>query len=331
MQKYYLRIEIKYKEVTGPLGDLVKAHFGILGDGETAVIEMASASGLPLVPKDRLNPLITTTYGTGELIKEALDLGCKKIVMGIGGSATNDCGSGMLQALGYKLLDENDNLISPGAKGLLDLRKIDVSLRDKRLDNTTFLVASDVNNPLYGPNGAAYIYGPQKGATAETLPILDNALRHFDKMVRKHLNKEVANIEGSGAAGGLGGGLLAFLNANLMPGFIIIKDIIKLEDTIKNNPFDLIITGEGQIDSQTVNGKLPVGVGRLAKKYNVPVIAFVGSIGEGAYKVYDEGIDSIMTIVDKPMALEEAFKNAKSLLEDSVERFMRGILSVSLK
>jgi len=320
--------EIKTKIVKGPLGQPVEARFGILGDGVTAVIEMASASGLPLVPKDKLNPLETTTYGTGELVKEALDLGCTTIIMGIGGSATNDGGAGMLQALGFKLLDKEDKPITWGAQGLLQLHRIETEDKDPRIKDTRFLIACDVNNPLYGPNGAAYVYGPQKGATVDTLPLLDEALRNFDKVIKKYLNREVAEVPGSGAAGGFGAGLLAFIDGNLKPGFEIIKDTINLEEIMKDKKFDLVITGEGQINYQTVNGKLPVGVANLAKKYNIPVIAFVGSIGEGADMVYQAGIDSIMSVIDRPMDLEEALDNAEDLLEKAITRFIRMVISL---
>lgn len=315
--------KIYNKTVTGPLGDPVKAYFGVLGSGETAVIEMASASGLPLVPQDKRNPMITTTYGTGELIKNALDLGCKTIIMGIGGSATNDAGAGMLQALGFDLLDKEGKQIERGAKGLLSLHKIGKQNCDPRLKNVEFLVACDVNNPLYGPNGASYVYGPQKGATKEMLPVMDKALVNFNETVKKYLKIDVSQVPGAGAAGGLGAGLMAFLNAKLRPGFEIVSEIIGLEKLIASGDFKLVITGEGQMNYQTVNGKLPVGVAGLAKKFGIPVIALVGSVGEGVEKVYSTGIDSVISIINKPMSLSEAMKDAEKLLYDSAKQVLR--------
>lgn len=311
--------------VTGPLGTPVEAFYGILGDGRTAVIEMASASGLPLVPEESKNPMITTTFGTGELVKDALDKGCNRIVLGIGGSATNDGGAGMMQALGYQLLDNDKKTISRGGEGLLKLKFIDTSTRDKRLDEVEFLVACDVNNPLCGPDGASYVYGPQKGATKDQISILDKALSHYADIIQKEFKKEVKNIPGAGAAGGLGAGLIAFFDATLKPGFHIIANMIGLESIISNGDLDLIITGEGEINYQTVNGKLPYGVAKVAKKYNVPVIAIVGTIGEGADKVYNYGIHSIYSIVKGPCSLDYALDHAKELLADTIDRVMRTI------
>ncbi|WP_304943412.1 glycerate kinase [Vallitalea guaymasensis] len=322
---YNTKGSILYETVTDPIGKPVKAKYGLLGDDKTAVIEMASASGLPLVPVDKKNPLYTTTYGTGELVKKVIDKGCTTIILGIGGSATNDGGAGMMEALGFKLLDEEGNMIQRGAIGLKDLHHIDTSNKDKRLDDVNFLVACDVNNPLCGPNGASYIYGPQKGATKEQLPLLDDALANFASIIKKDFGKEVKDIEGSGAAGGLGAGLLAFFDATLKPGFEIIKDIINLEKYFSDFKFDLVITGEGEINYQTVNGKLPVGVAKTAKKYDVPVIAVAGSIGKDAERVYEHGIDSVFTIMDGPHNLDYAIKNADILLFQAIERIMKVI------
>ncbi len=311
------------KTVTGPLGEMVNAEFGILGDGKTAVLEMASASGLPLVPKEKRNPMITTTLGTGELVKESLDMGCEKIILGIGGSATNDGGAGMFQALGFKLLNDKGNQIHWGAQGLLELEQIDTDGLDSRIGDIDFLVACDVDNPLYGEQGAAYVYGPQKGADEQMVPVLDRALRHFDKIIQRDLKKQVADVAGSGAAGGFGAGLLTFLNAELKPGLEVIMSTINLEEVFCKNNIDLVITGEGEINYQTVNGKLPVGIAKLAKKYDVPVVAIVGSIGKGSEKVYEKGIDSIMSIINCPMDLHEAIENAPRLLEDTVCRVIK--------
>ncbi|WP_432664349.1 glycerate kinase [Wukongibacter baidiensis] len=311
------------KTVTGPLGEKVEAVFGVLGDGKTAVLEMASASGLPLVPKDKRNPMITTTFGTGELVQEALDMGCDKIILGIGGSATNDGGAGMLQALGYKLLNDKGDPIHKGARGLLELNYIDMYGLDSRIEDIDFLVACDVENPLYGKNGAAYVYGPQKGAEEEMVPILDEALKNFDKIIQKDLKKQVAYVPGAGAAGGFGAGLLAFLDAELKPGLEIIMNTINLEEIFYKNKIDLVITGEGEINYQTINGKLPVGIAKLAKKYDVPVVAIVGSIGEGFEKVYEKGIDSVISIINRPMSLDKAMEKAPELLEDVISRIMK--------
>ncbi|GAF82011.1 unnamed protein product, partial [marine sediment metagenome] len=222
------RGKILKEKVTGPLGDEVLASYGILGDKKTAVIEMAEASGLTLVPKNKRNPLITTTYGTGQLIKAALDQGCRKMIIGIGGSATNDGGAGMVQALGAKLLDKDGEEIGFGGGELKKLNRIDISNLDNRLSDTKVLVASDVNNPLCGPKGASRIYGPQKGATPELIEELDKSLAHFAKLVKRDLHKDIKNIPGAGAAGGLGAGLMAFLDAELRPGIEIIIEIVKL-------------------------------------------------------------------------------------------------------
>ena len=304
--------EIKKKEVTDPLGNKVEAIYGILGDEKTGVIEMATASGLPLVPKDKRNPARTTTYGTGELIKAALDQGCTKLIIGIGGSATNDCGVGMAQALGGKFLDEDGKQIGYGGRYLKDIEKIDLSQLDSRIAETEIEVACDVDNPLYGKNGAAYIYGPQKGASKKQVKKLDNGLRHIAEIIKDDLGKEVNEIPGAGAAGGLGAGLSAFLNAKLRPGIKIVMEASKIEEKMKY--VDLVVTGEGKIDGQTCSGKTPVGVSRIAKKKDIPVIAVAGTIGEDAEKVYDEGIDFLYSVIDKPMTLKDAIDSADELL-----------------
>jgi len=304
--------KIMKKEVTDPLGNKVEAIYGILGDGKTGVIEMATASGLPLVPKDKRNPLKTTTYGTGELIKAALDQGCTKLIIGIGGSATNDCGVGMAQALGGKFLDEDGKQIGYGGQYLKDIEKIDLSQLDSRISETEIEVACDVDNPLYGKNGAAYIYGPQKGASKDQVKELDQGLKHIAEIIKDDLGKEVNEIPGAGAAGGLGAGLSAFLDAKLRPGIKIVMEASKLREKMKK--VDLVVTGEGKIDGQTASGKTPVGVSRIAKKEELPVIAVAGTIGEDAEKVYDEGIDFLYSVIDKPMTLKEAIDNADELL-----------------
>lgn len=304
--------EIKKKEVTDPLGNKVEAIYGILGDKKTGVIEMATASGLPLVPRDKRNPARTTTYGTGELIKAALDQGCTKLIIGIGGSATNDCGVGMAQALGGKFLDEEGKQIGYGGRYLKDIEKIDLSQLDSRIAETEIEVACDVDNPLYGKNGAAYIYGPQKGASKKQVKQLDKGLRHIAEIIKNDLGKEVNEIPGAGAAGGLGAGLSAFLDAELRPGIEIVMEASKIEEKMED--VDLVVTGEGKIDGQTCSGKTPVGVSRIAKKKDIPVIAVAGTIGEDAEKVYEEGINFLYSVIDKPMTLKEAIDSADELL-----------------
>jgi len=312
--------------VTNPIGEKVEATFGILGDGQTAVIEMAAASGLTLIPPDKRNPWVTTTYGTGELIKAALEHGCRKIIIGIGGSATNDAGAGMAQALGVKLLDEDGNQIGFGGGELGRLRRIDMSGLDKRASEAEFIVACDVDNPLTGERGASYVYAPQKGATPEMLPKLDSNLRHFAEIVRQQLGIDVEHVPGAGAAGGLGAGLMAFLKAKLKRGTEIVFELVKLEEKIASA--DIVITGEGQIDAQTVFGKTPIGVAKLAKRYGKPVIAIAGSIGEGAESVHSHGIDAIFSIINRPMPLEQAMRNVEALLASAGEQLARLIATL---
>ncbi len=315
-------------DVTNPIGERVKASFGILGDGETAVIEMAAASGLMLIPPERRNPWITTTYGTGELIKAALEHGCRRIIIGIGGSATNDAGAGMAQALGIGLLDEDGNQIGFGGGELSRLCRIDMSGLDTRAMEAEFIVACDVDNPLTGEKGAAYVYAPQKGATPDMVPKLDANLRHFAKVVREQLGVDVEHVPGAGAAGGLGAGLMAFLGAKLRPGTEIVFELVRLEERMRDA--DLVITGEGQIDSQTAFGKTPVGVAKLAKRYGKPVIAVAGAIGDGAEIVHAHGIDAVFSIVNRPMTLEEAMGDVVHLLTSFGEQLGRLILALGI-
>lgn len=313
--------EFVRREVTAPLGDVVEACFGILGDGTTAVIEMASASGLPLVPTEKRNPLVTTTFGTGELIEAALDREVEKILIGIGGSATVDGGAGMAEALGAKLLDADGNPIPRGGGGLAKLERIDVSALDGRIARTTVEVACDVDNPLTGETGAARVYGPQKGATSGQVPVLDEALARFAEVIRRDLAVDVAAIPGSGAAGGLGAGLVAFLGATLRPGIDMVVDAVGLEDTMRGA--DFVITGEGRMDRQSAFGKTPVGAAAVAKKFGIPVVAIVGAVGEGADEVLDHGIDAIFSIHTGPMTLEEAFERSPELLRRTAAHVVR--------
>ena len=309
--------KILREKVTGPLGNEVLASYGILGDQKTAIIEMAEASGLTLVPENKRNPLITTTYGTGQLIKSALGQGCRKMIIGIGGSATNDGGAGMVQALGAKLLDKDGEEIGFGGGELKKVFRIDTKCLDNRLSETKVLIASDVSNPLCGSQGASRIYGPQKGATPEVIEELDESLAYFAGIIKRDLNKDVKDIPGAGAAGGLGAGLIAFLDAELRPGIEIIIEIVKLEQAIQDA--DLVITGEGKIDSQTIYGKAPIGVAKIAKKYNVPVIAVAAIIGDDADIVHQYGIDTLLKISEPPMNLNESKVKKYRLIKKTIK------------
>ncbi len=309
--------KIVTKRVTGPLGEPVDAFFGILGDGETAVIEMAAAAGLHLVPPEKRNPLLTTTYGVGELIKAALDAGCKRVIVGIGGSATNDGGAGMAQALGAKLLDEDGNEIGFGGGELGKVARIDINELDSRLRETEILVACDVTNPLTGPNGASAVYGPQKGATPEMVKLLDENLRHYAAIIRRDLGVDVEHVPGAGAAGGLGAGLMAFCQAKLKRGVELVIQAVRLDERVQKA--NLVITGEGKIDFQTGFGKVPHGVAQVAKRYKKPVIAVVGQLGEGSEKCREWGIDACFAITDKPMSEQEAMANTLVLLKRTAE------------
>jgi glycerate 2-kinase len=301
------------KMVTGPLGEPVEAFFGILGHGKTAVIEMAAASGLHLVTKEKRNPLLTSTRGTGELILTALDHGVKHIIIGLGGSATNDGGAGMAMALGASLLDESGMEIGEGGGALLNLARIDITEMDKRLANVKFEVACDVDNPLTGDRGASAIFGPQKGATPEIVEKLDQNLAHYAKVIQRDLGKSINEVPGAGAAGGLGGGLLAFLSATLKSGVNIVIAATGLAQQIKGA--DLVITGEGKIDGQTIYGKTPIGVAKTAKLFDVPVIAIAGNVASDSTIVHEHGIDAVFSIIPGIIHLEDAFANAAYYVE----------------
>ena len=307
--------------VKDPLMRDIEGFLGILGDNETAVIEMAAASGLDLLKEDEKDPWVTTTFGTGQLIKKALESGSKKVIIGIGGSATNDGGAGMAEALGVRLLDGQGNQIIRGGGGLKDLASIDSSELDPGISHAQFLVACDVNNPLVGENGARQVYGPQKGADQNMVAALDENLKHFASIIKRDLDKDILEVPGSGAAGGLGGGLMAFLNAQLKPGFEIIKEIVDLEQKMKDA--DLVITGEGRIDFQTQFGKTPYGVAQVAGKLGIPVIALAGTLEDGHQVLYQMGFNGIFSIIDRPMDLESAKRDAPMLLQNAAERIMR--------
>ncbi|QPJ84931.1 glycerate kinase [Sarcina sp. JB2] len=313
--------EVYSLEVVGPLGNKVKAEYGILGNGEIGVLEMASASGIHLVSLGERNPLITTTYGTGELIKACLDRGVKKLLIGIGGSATNDGGVGVIQALGGRLLDKEGNELGFGGGELEKLDRIDLTNFDRRLKDVVIEVACDVSNPLCGENGASYIFGPQKGASVEMIKILDNNLKHYAKVIKEQFGKDVLEIAGAGAAGGLGAGLMVFLNGNLKKGIEIVIEYSGLEKKVKN--CDMVWTGEGSIDFQTQYGKTPLGVATVAKKYNKPVVALAGRVGDDIDILYEKGIDSIFGIMRGVTSIDEALKNGKENIERTSENIVR--------
>ncbi|MFT9497911.1 glycerate kinase [Anaerosolibacter sp.] len=310
-----------YVDVTGPLGDKIHSYYGILGDGKTAVIEMAAASGLPLVPMEKRNPLYTTTYGTGELIRHAIENECKKLIIGIGGSATNDGGMGMAQALGIRFLDKYGNVLGFGGKVLEEIQEIDMSNLIPFIKNTEILVACDVTNPLCGPRGASYVFGPQKGATPQIVEQLDKGLENFSSVIFEQLNVAIKDLPGAGAAGGLGGGLVAFLGAALESGIQIMIRASRLEEKIKEA--DLVITGEGKSDEQTLFGKVPFGVAQIAKKYDVPVICLSGALSDGSEKLYDHGVTALFSVVNRDMSLAEAMNNTYELVKSASENILR--------
>lgn len=314
------------KEVVGPLGNNVVAEYGILGNGEIGVIEMASASGIHLVDSEKRNPLITTTFGTGQLIKACLDKGVKKLLIGIGGSATNDGGAGFIQALGGRLLDENGDDLSYGGGALAKLHTIDLSNLDERLKYVSVEVACDVNNPLCGKEGASYVFGPQKGATREMIEILDQNLSHYAEVIKEQLGKDVISKAGAGAAGGLGAGLMAFLDVKLKSGIEMVIEYANLEEKVRDA--DMVWTGEGSIDFQTQYGKTPLGVAMIAKKYNKPVIALSGRVGNDIDVLYDKGIDAIFGIMRGVTSIEEALVKGPENVEKTSENIIR-LLNIS--
>lgn len=308
--------------VTDPLGARGSAFLGISGDECYAIIEMAAASGLERVPMDKRNPMLTTSYGTGELISEALNYGVKRCIIGIGGSATNDGGAGMVQALGVKLLDKHGQQIGFGGAELAKLNRIDISAIDPRLKTCRFEVACDVTNPLTGEQGASAVFGPQKGATPEMIELLDANLLHYAEIIKRDLGLDVNDVPGAGAAGGMGAALLAFLGADLRPGIDIVTEAVGLSAIVKDA--DLVITGEGRIDSQTVKGKVPIGVARVAKAYNKPVIAIAGSLSNDVDIVYQHGLDAAFSVLHKISSLENALAQAA----DNVKMTARNVAMV---
>jgi glycerate kinase len=299
------RVEL---QVTGPLGEPVPAFYGLMGDGATAVIEMAAASGLELVPPAKRNPLYTTSYGTGQLILNALDAGARRFVLGVGGSATNDGGAGMLQALGGRLLDAAGADLNAGGGALAALARIDLSALDPRIKDSVFDIACDVTNPLVGERGASAIFGPQKGATPEMVEQLDANLRHYAALFARDLDQHVAEIPGGGAGGGIGAGMMVFLGGRLRPGSEIVTAAVGLDAAVADA--DLVITGEGRIDGQTIHGKTPIGVAKVAQRHGKPVIAIAGGLASGAAAVHAHGIDAVFGAVSRPCTVEEALAGA---------------------
>jgi glycerate kinase len=316
-----------HANVRGPLGEPVHAHWGISGNGNTAFLEMAAASGLPLVPKEQRDPRITSTFGTGELMKTALDAGLRKLVIGIGGSATNDGGTGMARALGVRFLDANGHDLPEGGAALAHLARIDLSGLDPRLLEASILVACDVDNPLCGPRGASAVYGPQKGATPDMVQELDVALGVFAGIAATVTGRDVALLSGAGAAGGLGAGLLFFTPASLRPGVAIVLETTGFETLVQGA--DLVLTGEGRTDFQTAMGKAPVGVAAVARRHGVPVVCLSGGLGDGADDVLAHGIDALAATVPQPMTLEACMAQGAVLVEAAASRVCR-MLKVGL-
>tara|TARA_Y100000748_G_scaffold70091_1_gene57303 strand:- start:1668 stop:2819 length:1152 start_codon:yes stop_codon:yes gene_type:complete len=317
--------EIIRKRVIGPIGQKVFARYGLLSNG-TAVIEMAEASGLPLVTTRQKNPTKTTTFGTGELIIDAINKGAKKIIIGIGGSATNDGGVGMAQALGVRFLDSKDKEIKQhGSGGMLKkIVKIDTREANKVLKNINIIVACDVDNPLCGRLGASYIFGPQKGATPAMVRVLDDNLKHLAKIIKQSLKKDISKLKGAGAAGGLGAGLVAFAKAKMKSGVDIVIDATNLERHMKNT--NLVITGEGRVDSQTAYGKTPSGVAKSARKHGIPTLVIGGGITDDAKDIFSHGIDALESACARDMSLEDAIKHSREHLANAAERAIRLVL-----
>jgi len=315
--------EVRTCNVQNPIGETIKAQWGAMGDGVTAVIEMARTSGLALLSLEERDPLNSSTFGLGQAILEALDEGFRNFIIGIGGSATNDAGAGMAQALGATLLDAKGKPIAFGGAALADLSSIDISKMDTRIENSQFMVACDVSNPLTGNEGASAVYGPQKGATPEMVAELDNALLNFAEIVKKDIGKNVSEISGAGAAGGLGAGMLAFMGAELKAGVDIVLETVQLREKLSD--VDLVITGEGGMDFQTVYNKAPIGVARIAGEFNIPTIAIAGLLGQNFTVVHDHGIRAATSIVDGPISLKESSDRASELISNSVEESLRFI------
>lgn len=312
--------EYRKTQVKGPLWENEEASYGIMKSGE-AVIEMASASGLPLVPMEKRNPLYTTSYGTGELILDALNQGCRRISVAIGGSATNDCGMGAMSALGIRFLDEAGHVLKGEGQDLIKVRDIDLSGLHPAVKETVFTVMCDVKNPLLGPDGATYTFGRQKGADEAMQAELEKGMENFSRVIREKTGKDVADVPGTGAAGGLGAALLVFLNAHMKSGIDTVLDLIGFDGLLDG--VSLVVTGEGNMDWQSAFGKVPYGIGMRCKRVGIPVTAIVGGMGKGAESLYQYGIDSVISTVNRPMELKEALDNAEELYRNAAERMFR--------
>ena len=313
--------------VTGPLGKAVTAQYGILQDKKTAIIEMAAAAGITLIPEEMRNPLHTTTYGVGELILDAIHKGCRRFIVGIGGSATNDGGLGMLQALGYRMLDANGEPVPFGAIGLKALSSIDGSHILPELQECTFRIACDVTNPLCGATGCSAIFGPQKGATPDDVPLMDSWMNHYAELSSQNNPQANPTTPGAGAAGGLGFAFLTYTNATLESGISIVLAETRLEDHIADAK--LVITGEGRLDSQTVMGKAPIGVAQIAKRHKKPVIALSGCVAPDARLCNQHGIDAYFPVLQRISSLAEAMDtaSARQNVIDTAEQVMRLMLT----
>lgn len=315
--------------VTGPLGTKVQSSYGLVRDEQLAIIEIAAACGITLLSKEELNPRLTTTYGVGELINHGFNAGARKFIIGLGGSATNDGGVGMLQAMGYEFLGADGREIEFGGECLSQIHTINKTVASEKFRDCEFRVACDVSNILYGDKGATYVFGPQKGADSAMLKMLDDNLKHYAEITSKEMNIDITNIEGGGAAGGLGAAFHGYLNGQLESGVELIMDVLGVEEELKNA--NLVITGEGQLDAQTTMGKVPAGMANLAKKYNIPVIAVGGSLTEDAYKLNQYGIDAVFSIQSSPVSIEKAMEGERTQknIEKTVEQVMR-VLNVNM-
>ncbi|MFB5661977.1 glycerate kinase [Alteribacillus sp. HJP-4] len=317
----------KIIRVTGPLGESVEAAYGLLHDNQTCVIEMAAASGIDLLLREELDPFKTTTYGVGELIKAALDEGLRSFIIAIGGSATNDGGAGMLEALGAKITDSQGKIVSRGGGGLADVANVDLSSFDSRIEESQFIIASDVQNPFVGPNGASHVFGPQKGAGEADVRELDANLTKWADVTEKETGFRLHEAVGAGAAGGLGGALLAYLHAEMQQGAEVITNAAGLHEALHGA--DIAIAGEGQVDFQTAYGKTPMGIAKAAQKQQIPTIIIAGSVGKGIDTLYEYGVQSVHSMINGPMTLDEAIEDAEELMEDCAEQIIRTALTFS--
>ena len=311
------------QSVIGPMGDMVPGFFGILGGSRTAVVEMAAASGIHLVKPEERNIYLASSFGTGQLINAALDHGCDKLIIGLGGSATNDGGMGMMKALGAQFLGQGGAPLAPDVCALLQLAKIDLQFLDPRLSKTEIIVACDVNNPLCGENGSSRIFGPQKGATEDDIVVLDKALARYGDVLAINTGRNIAEKPGAGAAGGMGAALIGLIDAVVKPGVDLVIEIVDLAKSLVNT--NLVITGEGRIDSQTAHGKTPIGVAKIAKSYNLPVICIAGSVEDGADIIHQMGIDEIYSVIEGDYDLTEVLIEAGHKLTQAAQKIAKSL------